>query len=128
MLEAESWLGLAKSNLTNLLTSSSYRSPVRCRFLNANQPGMVGIQNVIKRNTKVAEIAMPASIPAAVKPAAIAASTAPKPPGVGAACPITEPARYTKAIAAIDASVVKARTAVIKQAQYAKSALATCSA
>ena len=81
---------------------------------------MVGIQNVIKRNTKVAEIAMPASIPAAVKPAAIAASTAPKPPGVGAACPITEPARYTKAIAAIDASVVKARTAVIKQAQYAK--------
>ena len=46
---------------------------------------MVGIQKVIKRNTKVAEIAMPASMPAAVKPAARAASTAPKPPGVGAA-------------------------------------------
>jgi hypothetical protein len=86
-------------------------------FLNANQPGIVGIQKVNSRNAKVAEIAMPGSIPAAVKPAAKAASTAPKPPGVGAAWPTMEPAKYTKAMAANEESVVKALTDAIKQAQ-----------
>ncbi len=62
-----------------------YRSPVRCKFRSASQPGIVGSQKVSRRKTRVAEIAMPGSIPAAVKPAATAASTAPSPPGVGAA-------------------------------------------
>ena len=61
---------------------------------------------------------MPGSIPAAVKPAARAASTAPKPPGVGAAWPTIEAVKYTNAIAAIEASGVKARTEATKHKQY----------
>ena len=59
----------------------------------AYQPGRTGNQNVATRYNKTPDKAVPDGIPEAVKPAIRAASTAPIPPGVGAACPIVEPAK-----------------------------------
>ena len=78
---------------------------------------MVGIQNVHNLNTSVADTATSALTPVAVRPAASAASTAPKPPGVGAAWATTEPAKYTSEIAAIEPFGVNARTDAIRQRQ-----------
>ena len=62
-----------------------YNNPFAVRLRNANHPGTVGSQNVTNRNSRVADTATAGFIPAAVSPAAIAASTTPNPPGVGAA-------------------------------------------
>ncbi len=47
----------------------------------------------------------------------MAASTTPNPPGVGAACPSVDPARYTKEMAAIVRSSENARTEATRHAQ-----------
>lgn len=66
---------------------------MRCNELNENHPGIVGSQKVTSRNNNTDDTARPPGTPAAVRPADRAASTAPRPPGVGAAWPIVAPAR-----------------------------------
>ncbi len=71
--------------------SRAHRSPRRCSSANAIQPGRIGSQNVAMRYRKTAGTATSRSRPTAVSPAMSAASTAPMPPGVGAAELIAEP-------------------------------------
>ena len=66
---------------------------LRCSQVNASQPGRIGSQKVTSRNRNTAGTAVSLSRPAAVRPAIRAASTAPIPPGVGAAWAMAAPTR-----------------------------------
>ena len=66
---------------------------LRCGQLNEPQPGSTGIQNVANRYRKTPGDGDLAGQPAAVSPPISAASTAPAPPGVGAALAIDAPAK-----------------------------------
>ena len=61
--------------------------------MSATQPGTTGIQNVASRKRKTDGTATSLGIPAATRPAIVAASSAPRPPGVGATVAIAEATR-----------------------------------
>ena len=67
--------------------------PRRVSRVNVAQPGRIGTQNVMRRNSRTDGTAISLSSPTLTRPAISAASTAPRPPGVGAAWPMAEPAR-----------------------------------
>src|SRR5690606_32756729 len=83
----------------------------RCSRWKAPHPGSTGNQNVSTRNSSTAGRPTVTGTPATVvRPVSSAASTAPSPPGVGAADPTALPARNTTATAAIPASPPNADT------------------
>jgi hypothetical protein len=87
--------------------------------LNAAQPTGTGSQKVSSRNSSTELTATPPGTPAAVSPAVSAASTAPRPPGVGMIEPIALPVRYTTPIFANGTSRPNAATQADRHKMYA---------
>jgi len=86
--------------------------------LNAAQPTGTGSQKVSSRNSSTELTATPPGTPAAVSPAVSAASTAPRPPGVGMIEPIALPVRYTTPIFANGTSLPNAATHAERHKMY----------
>src|SRR5690606_38476786 len=74
-----------------------YRASLRVRWLKASQPGRTGSYSVSSRYSSTAGAATSLGRPTAIRPTVSVASTAPTPPGVGAADPSALPARNTTA-------------------------------
>src|SRR5665647_3203270 len=76
----------------------------------------MGNQYVHSRNSRTDETATLTSSPTATSPAERAASTPPRPPGVGTAEPMIAPAKYTTATAATEGVAPNARVAHVSAA------------
>src|SRR5579875_3790407 len=89
---------------------SGHRAPSRSSIFSAAQPAGTGSQKVSTRNSSTVLAAAAPRTPAAVSPAVSAASTAPRPPGVGKIEPIALPVRYTTAMVATGTAPPNAAT------------------
>ena len=93
----------------------THRACSRSRYFRAPQPNGTGSQKVSSRNSSTALAAAAPGTPAAVSPAVSAASTAPRPPGVGMIEPMALPVRYTTPIFTTGTDRLNAATQTARQ-------------